>query len=137
MTPVYKASGIKSEGRKNRRTKSEIQRIKDALIAVLEADHPQTVRQVFYQMIVKGLVGKTEQEYDGTVCRLLGEMRENEESAVEWIVDNPAGIAGRHLYRAESRRSGISPTATGAICGKTPKIMSRFGSRRMRSRGDC
>jgi hypothetical protein len=74
--------------RKNRRTKNEIQRIKDALVAILEADHPQTVRQVFYQMIVRGLVGKTEQEYDGTVCRLLGEMREEDIIPFEWIADN-------------------------------------------------
>jgi hypothetical protein len=74
--------------RKNRRTKNEIQRIKDTLFAILEADHPQTVRQVFYQMIVRGLVGKTEQEYDGTVCRLLGEMREDDVIPFEWVADN-------------------------------------------------
>jgi hypothetical protein len=85
---VYKASGIKSEGRRNRRKKSEIIGIKKALREILEADHPQTVRQVFYQMIVRGLVGKTEQEYDGTVCRLLGEMREDDVIPFEWVADN-------------------------------------------------
>jgi hypothetical protein len=54
----------------------------------LEADHPQTIRQVFYQMVSRGLVDKTEQEYDGTVGRLLGEMRETDELPWEWIVDN-------------------------------------------------
>jgi hypothetical protein len=34
------------------------------------------------------LVDKTEQEYDGTVGRLLGEMREADELPWEWIVDN-------------------------------------------------
>jgi hypothetical protein len=39
-------------------------------------------------MVSRGLVDKTEAEYDGTVCRLLGEMREAGELPWEWIVDN-------------------------------------------------
>jgi hypothetical protein len=85
---VYGASGIKSDDRRQRRTKNEIDRIKRAFREILEADHPQSVRQVFYQMIVRGLVGKTEQEYDGTVCRLLGEMREDDVIPFDWIADN-------------------------------------------------
>jgi hypothetical protein len=34
-----------------------------------------TVRQVFYQMVSRGLIEKTEREYEGTVVRLLAEMR--------------------------------------------------------------
>jgi hypothetical protein len=83
-----KASGIKSEGRKRRRKKSDIEALRRALRQILEADHPQTVRQVFYAMTVRGLVGKTEQEYDCTVCRLLGELREAGELPWDWIVDN-------------------------------------------------
>jgi hypothetical protein len=37
---------------------------------------------------VRGLVGKSETEYDHTVCRLLGEMREAEAIPFEWIIDN-------------------------------------------------
>jgi hypothetical protein len=112
---VYRASGIKSEGRKNRRTKNDMDGLRKALREILEADHPQTVRQVFYAMTVRRLVGKTEQEYDGTICRLLGEMRENEELPWEWIVDNtrwcrrPTTFAGlshavwslAHTYRRD------------------------------------
>ena len=36
----------------------------------------------------RGLVDETEQEYDGTVGRLLGEMREEDELPWDWIVDN-------------------------------------------------
>jgi hypothetical protein len=71
---VYRASGIKSATRKNRRTKANIEEIKKAFLEILEADHPQTVRQVFYQVVSRGLVDKTEAEYDGTVSRLLGDM---------------------------------------------------------------
>jgi hypothetical protein len=48
---VNTASGIKSEARKTRRKKSDIAGIKKALFAILEADHPQTIRQVYYQMV--------------------------------------------------------------------------------------
>lgn len=62
--------------------------LKQALLAILTADHPQTVRQVFYQMVSRGFVDKTEQEYDGTVCRLLGEMREDGRVPWDWVIDN-------------------------------------------------
>lgn len=87
-SPVYGASGIKSEGRKDRRKKSEIAGIKKALFDILEADHPQTVRQVFYAMTVRGLIGKNEKEYDSTICRLLGDMREEGVVPFEWVADN-------------------------------------------------
>jgi hypothetical protein len=83
----YRASGIKSDGRKNRSAK-DIAKIKEAISDLLEADNPQTVRQVFYALTVRGLVGMSEQEYDGTVCRLLGEMREAEDIPFAWIIDN-------------------------------------------------
>jgi hypothetical protein len=80
--------GIKSNDRKARRGKNEITRIRDGLFSILEADHPQTVRQVYYAMTVLKLVEKTEQEYDGTVGRLLGDMREEGIIPFEWIADN-------------------------------------------------
>jgi hypothetical protein len=55
---LYRPKAIKSDGRKNRRTKNKITSIKDALVEILEGDHPQTVRQVYYQMIVRGRMGK-------------------------------------------------------------------------------
>ena len=30
---------------------------------ILAADHPQTVRQVFYQLVTRGIIEKTEAEY--------------------------------------------------------------------------
>ena len=41
----------------------------------MEADHPQTVRQVAYQLVTRGVIEKTEGEYQRTVIRLLTEMR--------------------------------------------------------------
>jgi hypothetical protein len=58
------------EPRPTKRTKREI--------AVTE-DAPMTVRQVFYRLVINGVIGKTETEYKSTVVRLLGRMRRDGE----------------------------------------------------------
>src|SRR5262245_20720364 len=56
-----------------------------------------TVRQVFYQLVVRGAIEKTEEEYQGSVIRLLTEMRIESKVSFDWIVD-------------ESRRRRITQT---------------------------
>src|SRR6516162_6480354 len=68
----YVANDIK----RFRRTKAEIDKIRAAIHDLLSKDHPQTVRQVFYALTVRGVIKKVEIEYQRTVCRLLTEMRE-------------------------------------------------------------
>src|SRR5262245_54508404 len=80
----YVASDIK----RFRRTKAAITDIKKAIIDILSEDNPQTVRQVFYALTVRGAIKKDEIEYQRTVVRLLTEMREAEEFPFEWITDN-------------------------------------------------
>jgi len=90
---LYKACPIK----RPRRTAAEIKKIKDAITAVLNADHPMTVRQIFYQLVVRKVIEKTEEQYQGTVIRLLTEMRIENKISFDWIVD-------------ESRRRRITQT---------------------------
>ena len=70
-----------------RRTKAQIEGIKADIFAILKADNPMTVRQVFYQLVVRGTIEKTEAQYDGTVIRLLTHMRLEDEIPFEWIID--------------------------------------------------
>jgi hypothetical protein len=56
---VYGASTIK----RDRRTRAEVEHLQDNLVQVLKDDHPQTVRGVFYQATVRGLVPKSEDGY--------------------------------------------------------------------------
>ena len=92
----YRPGSIK----RPRRLKSQVKAIKDAIKQILEADHPQTVRQIFYALTVRGLIAKVEGEYHQTVIRLLGDMREAGEIPFEWIADNtrwqrkPASFTG-------------------------------------------
>jgi hypothetical protein len=81
---VYAPSPIK----RNRRSKAQIQTVRDALYAALEQHNPMTVRQVFYLMTTQGVVDKTEKEYKQTVGRLLLQMRIAGEIPFDWIADN-------------------------------------------------
>jgi hypothetical protein len=82
----YSPSPIKS--RRGRRTKLAMASIRDAIRDILENDHPQTVRQVFYALTVRGVIAKAEVEYKQTVVRLLVEMREAGDIPFEWLADN-------------------------------------------------
>jgi hypothetical protein len=70
-----------------RRSKAAITAIKTAITDVLAADNPMTVRQVFYQLVVRGVIEKTEAAYKVVVVRLLTEMRMADDIPFEWIVD--------------------------------------------------
>jgi hypothetical protein len=83
-TQFYSASTIK----RFRRTKAAVTSIRDAIIDILRQDHPQTVRQVFYALSVRGLIKKAEIEYQQTVIRLLVDMRESGQIPFGWIADN-------------------------------------------------
>ena len=84
--PFYVASDIKSK--RPRRTKATMTGIRAAITDILSKDNPQTVRQVFYALTVRGVIAKAEIEYQRTVVRLLGEMREAGQIPFEWIADN-------------------------------------------------
>lgn len=71
-----------------RRTRTELDSIRNALYETLAADNPATVRQVFYRLVSAGVIEKTEVEYKGRVCRLLAEMRRDGSLPFDWIADN-------------------------------------------------
>src|SRR5262249_18222755 len=54
---------------------------------LISDDPPMTVRQVFYQLVTRGVIEKTEEQYQGTVIRLLTDMRLNGRIQFPWIVD--------------------------------------------------
>ena len=85
-TTSYRPSPVKRRGR---RSKVEIEFIKTVIKRVLATDEtPMTVRQVFYRLVSLGVIDKTENEYKSTVCRLLTDMRRNDEIPFSWIADN-------------------------------------------------
>src|SRR5215467_10101845 len=80
---IYQASPIK----RGRATKAEVEARREALLDIIEAGRPMTVRQVFYQATVRGLVEKAESGYvkvqtDLTVMRRAGDL------PYDWLADN-------------------------------------------------
>ena len=55
---------------------------------LIEAEHPLTIRHVFYRLVSLGLISKTEAEYKNTVCRLLAKMRRDGRVPYDHLTDN-------------------------------------------------
>jgi hypothetical protein len=64
-----------------------MQAIRAAILDVLSAVQPATVRQTFYQLVNRGVIAKTEAQYKHTVVRLLGQMRRAHQIPFGWIAD--------------------------------------------------
>ena len=73
--------------KRGRRTKAAMADIRAVIIDVLRDDHPMTVRQVFYQLVVRETIEKSELAYKNTVVRLLSEMRLEGKIPWSWITD--------------------------------------------------
>jgi hypothetical protein len=82
-SPVYEASPIK----RTRATKTEVEARREALLDIVEVGRPMTVRQVFYQATVRGLVEKAESGY-AKVQVDLTKMRRDGSLRYDWLADN-------------------------------------------------
>jgi hypothetical protein len=80
---AYQTSPIK----RNRATKDEVAARRSALAAILAEGRPMTVRQVFYQATVKGVIEKTEAGYAKVQTDLVV-MRKSGAIPYEWLADN-------------------------------------------------
>ncbi|MGI8707257.1 MAG: hypothetical protein ACR2LG_03500 [Actinomycetota bacterium] len=79
--------------------------IKFAIYDLLGAEHPMTVRQVFYRLVSAGVVDKTEAQYKSTVCRLLTEMRlQHSEDEVELLLSSNPGPTVPYGWIADNTR---------------------------------
>jgi hypothetical protein len=83
MTELYEASHIK----RCRATRSEIEVRRSALYDIVEEMRPMTVRQVFYQATVHGVVEKTEAGYTKVQTDLV-KMRKAGALRYDWLADN-------------------------------------------------
>jgi hypothetical protein len=102
---IYRAGSTKHL----RRTKDDIAAVRAAIIDILENDNPQIVRQVYYALVAKDVIEKTEQEYQHTVIRLCSEMRWQDEIDWEWIVDESRIIHQTQTY--DSVADAVEETA--------------------------
>lgn len=77
--------------RRRRRTAAEVDAFEAEIIRILRADHPQSVRHVFYRLTDPALgaagVEKTERGYDQVVRRLV-KMRKAGRLPYDWLTDS-------------------------------------------------
>jgi len=92
-----------------RRTKGEVAELDAAILAVLEEDHPMTVRQVFYRLVVAGAVPKEENRGYGAVQRRLTVLRDEGGIPVDWIEDGVRRV--RRPYTCLSFDEALLDTA--------------------------
>ena len=80
---TYEVSHIK----RSRATKGQVHDRRNTLFSIIEAMRPMTVRQVFYQATVKGIVEKSEAGYSKVQTDLVA-MRRNGQLPYDWLADN-------------------------------------------------
>ena len=89
----YESTPIK----RTRRTKADVRALRGSLYGILSMDNPQTVRGVFYQATVRGVVDKTENEYKA-VQRNLADMRKSGNLPFDWIADSTRWMRKPRTY---------------------------------------
>lgn len=110
MQAIAGASYGASPTKRIRRTKAAIGEIKQAIHDVIEEDPPMTVRQVFYQLVTRNIIEKTEEAYQGTVIRLMTDMRLAGDLPYSWVVDESRRVRITETY--DSVADAIEKTAT-------------------------
>jgi hypothetical protein len=94
------ASGlIELASQRRRRSAEAIDELRAAIFALLADDNPQTVRQVFYALVVRALIAKTEGEYNSTVVSLMSQMRRSGALPYDWLADNTRWMRKPQSYR--------------------------------------
>lgn len=81
----YQASPIRRK--RLRSTKAEVAERRQALLEIIAEMKPMTVRQVFYQATVRGIVEKEEKGYSKVQVDLV-HMRRTGELPYDWLADN-------------------------------------------------
>lgn len=77
--------------------------------SILQRNHPQTVRQVFYRLVSQGAIAKTEAEYKGTVIKQLTKMRLAGDLPFGYIADNTRWVRKPTTY--DSKEDALFRTA--------------------------
>lgn len=95
---VYPACPIK----RKRRTRAEMEALREGLLAILQDENPSTARHVFYRAVAAGLVEKTEQGYDNGVVRNLTILRKQKRLPYHWLSDSTRWTRRVTTYRSRA-----------------------------------
>ena len=101
------ATVASSRIKRRRATRDEMSTRRRRIKEIVQRDQPMTVRQVYYQAVVHGIVGKAETEYD-KIQDLLTDLRRSEEIPYEWIIDE--GRRARRPYTVQGIVQALNDT---------------------------
>ena len=73
--------------KRQRRSRAEVEHLRARAYALLEGDHPQTLRHLFYRLVSEGSIDKSEREYRALSHQLTG-MRRDGDLPFAWLADN-------------------------------------------------
>jgi len=102
---IYRTSAIK----RSRRTRRQVEELENAIHAVAAAEKPVTIRGLFYRVVSKGLVSKTEQGYRQVQNRVLL-MRRRGDLPYGWVADGTRWQVKPKTYSSIDR--ALQNTAT-------------------------
>ena len=109
LNTLWRKRLIEIEGHKpTRANKDEMEERRDEIYRIVEEMQPMTVRQVFYQATVRGIVDKNEKSYD-KVQQVLAKMRRDKTMRFDWIVDNTRDR--NHPFTFDSVEDALEYTA--------------------------
>ena len=128
LPDVYGATPIK----RKRRTKAELRDLRDLMFNLVREYQPMTVRQVFYQMVSRGHIAKTEANYKNTVGRLLTLMRKEGVMPLAGSQITPGGCANRKPTTRSKTCSEIKRRYIGVRFGAIRVVTLRSGLRKTR-----
>lgn len=93
--PTTAVTGLPTK--RHRRTRAELEELDGQLYSIVRDIRPATVRQTYYQAVVRLLVEKDESGYDLVQRRLL-KMRRAKVMPYPWITDNVRSVYGHTRY---------------------------------------
>ncbi len=101
MAKIKSPRRIKPKKKRTRRTNAQIEAIHEAIHEVLEDDHPQSVRHVFYRLTGApyGLIDKTQGGYETVQTQLL-KLRRDELVPWGWVSDGTRWRRVRQSYES-------------------------------------
>jgi hypothetical protein len=86
-----RASNAASRITRSKRTPEQMESARQAIYAVLRVTHPMTLRGLFYQLVSRAAIAKTEQAYEN-LGRMLCKLRKDGIVPWSWVIDNTRGL---------------------------------------------
>lgn len=100
MTPAdIKRTFAASRITRIKRTPEQMESARRAIYAVLQATHPMTLRGLFYQLVSRAAIAKTEQAYEN-LGRILCKLRKDRIIPWSWVIDNTRGLHRLNTFQS-------------------------------------